>query len=147
MSNVYRDLKLGECSDGEECSRAATALLDLLGFPTESRDEVDLRQSQCRVCGSKRVVGFGTDKNGKQRYRCKGCGRTFTETSYSAISRTRHNASAWEKYVRLFLAGAALEECSLQCNISIRTAFAWRHKILDVLGRDQSVGGESRETY
>jgi len=26
------------------------------------------------------IIRFGKTRNGKQRYRCKGCGRTFTET-------------------------------------------------------------------
>ena len=38
---------------------------------------------QCELYGdieAARIIRFGKTKNGTQRYRCKGCGRTFTET-------------------------------------------------------------------
>ena len=92
---------------------------------------------KCRKCGADKIVKFGKDKNGKQRYKCKCCGTTFTETSFSAVSRTRHSNAVWETYIHLLLTGASLEVCAFQCGISVRTAFIWRHKILNTLQNDQ----------
>lgn len=93
----------------------------------------------CRKCGVEGTVAkFGKDKNGKQRYRCKCCGATFTMTSYTTISHTHCDLSKWEKYVEYLLAGLSLEKCSRLCGISVRTAFLWRHKILSILKNDQN---------
>jgi transposase-like protein len=37
-------------------------------------------QTECKNCGSTNLVRFGTDRKGKQRFRCKDCGYTFTDT-------------------------------------------------------------------
>ena len=110
------------------------------------------RAEKCRKCGATHIVKFGKDKNGKQRYKCKSCGTTFTETSYSVISRTRFGEDIWEKFIHLTLKGASLAECAFACGISVRTAFIWRHKILAVLRNDQNnriMAGiiEADETY
>lgn len=91
----------------------------------------------CRKCGDEKIVKFGKDKNGKQRYRCKACGATFTETSYSVVSNTHYSMEIWEKYISLLLERKTLAVCAKQCKISLRTAFIWRHKILSALQRKQ----------
>ena len=93
----------------------------------------------CRKCGEKSgVAKFGKDASGKQRYRCKYCGATFTATSYSTIAHTHCDMSKWEKYIDCLLTGLSLEKCSQICGISVRTAFLWRHKILSTLQNDQT---------
>lgn len=93
---------------------------------------------KCRRCNSEHIVKFGKDKNGKQRFKCKSCGATFTETSYSVISKTHCPIETWEKYIELLLGGASLERCAKECGISVRTAFIWRHKILNAMQKDQN---------
>lgn len=96
------------------------------------------RITVCRKCGEEGgVAKFGKDSTGKQRYRCKYCGATFTATSYTTISHTHCDLSKWEKYIECLLAGFSLEKCSRLCKISVRTAFLWRHKILSILQNDQ----------
>ena len=93
----------------------------------------------CRKCREKDgIAKFGRDGAGRQRYRCKCCGATFTATSFSTISHTRCDLSKWVKYVECLLLGLSLEKCATQCNISVRTAFLWRHKILSILQSDQT---------
>lgn len=139
MSRVTDILKKLDTLNNGELQQISEKLLKLLqgvsdaiGVPATS---VDL----CRKCSSKHIVKFGKDKNGKQRYRCKSCGTTFTATSYSALSNTHCSMDVWERYVALLLKGGTLQECAVQCHISVRTAFIWRHKILNALRKDQSV--------
>lgn len=95
-------------------------------------------ESVCRKCGDRNcLTKYGTTANGKQRYRCKHCGTVFTSASYSAISHTHCSLLQWETYIGLMLQGASLAKCAKACDISIPTAFKWRHKILAVLQRDQ----------
>ena len=137
MDKVRRFLNAAKGLSENELKRISDALLDMLGMPAQSSDISVKRVSKCRKCESERIVKFGVDKNGKQRYRCKSCGTTFTETSYSVVSHTRHTSDIWEQYIHLLLTGASLEECAFQCGICVRTAFEWRHKILNALQRDQ----------
>lgn len=137
MDKVRQFLSAAKCLSEKELKRVSDALLDMLGVTSHSSSDSVKHIPKCRKCESERVIKFGVDKNGKQRYRCKCCGATFTETSYSVVSHTRHASNVWESYIHLLLVGASLAECAFQCGISIRTAFEWRHKILNALQRDQ----------
>ena len=137
MSRVTDILKKLDGLNSGELQQISEKLLKLLqevngvfGVPSAPVD-------QCRKCGDKHIVKFGKDKNGNQRYRCKACGATFTVASYSALSNTHCSMDVWEKYISLLLKGCTLNECAMQCHISVRTAFIWRHKILNALQRDQ----------
>ena len=137
MDKVRQFLNAAKCLSETELKRISDALLDMLGVSSRSSGDSVKNIPKCRKCESERIIKFGVDKNGKQRYRCKCCGTTFIETSYSVVSHTRHSFNVWEKYIHLLLVGASLEECAFQCGISVRTAFIWRHKILNALQRDQ----------
>lgn len=122
-----------------ELKLVAESIMSALKGETSTDSVQTEKITVCRRCGEKGAVAkFGKDKNGKQRYRCKYCGSTFIATSYSAISHTHCDLYKWEKYIECLLAGLSLEKCSRICDISVRTAFVWRHKILSVLQKDQS---------
>lgn len=91
----------------------------------------------CRRCSSDRIVKYGKDKNGKQRYKCKDCGTLFVYDSFSVVSHTHKDYAVWEKFIKLTLCRESLETCAKECDISVRTAFVWRHKILDTLAHEQ----------
>lgn len=137
MGKVFRILNDAKELSLAELKRVSDKLLKMLGKAGGVYGASVQKIEKCRKCGADKIVKFGKDKNGKQRYKCKCCGATFTETSYSAISRTRHSEAVWETYIHLLLKGASLEECAFQCGISVRTAFIWRHKILSALQNDQ----------
>lgn len=136
MDKICQILKQAEGLSARELKRVSEYLLNMLG-KTSGVYGISDDVEECRKCGSDKIVKFGKDKNGKQRYKCKCCGATFTATSYSVVSGTRRSEDVWEKYIRLLLIGASLKECAYQCEISIRTAFIWRHKILNALQKDQ----------
>lgn len=137
MGSVSQILNIAKCLSDKELKRISDALLKMLGKASGVYGASAQKVEKCRKCGAEKIVKFGKDKNGKQRYKCKCCGATFTETSFSAISRTRHSKEDWEIYIHLLLKGTSLEECAFQCGISVRTAFIWRHKILSTLQHDQ----------
>ena len=123
----------------DELKLVADSIMSTLkGNPSNDSIQSE-RITVCRKCGEEGgVAKFGKDGAGKQRYRCKYCGATFTATSYSTISYTHRDLSTWEKYIECLLAGLSLEKCSRLCSISVRTAFLWRHKILSILRSDQT---------
>lgn len=94
----------------------------------------------CIYCGGSHVVKNGTRKDGTQRFLCRDCKKSFLPTSESVTSRTRKRLSVWAAYLKCMLDKKTLREASLECGISMATAFSWRHKILDALhGLDDKV--------
>ena len=108
--------------------------------------------SCCKKCGCTDILKYGKDKNGKQRYKCNGCGCTFVYNSCSVISNSNKRTSVWMKYIDCLLGGYSLAKCAFVCDISVQTVFLWRHKILSALAKDQCgrrLSGiiEADETY
>ena len=91
----------------------------------------------CPHCYAKASDGHisksGFNKGGVQRFVCKKCGRIFVATTNTAFAHTRKSADVWRKFVELTLTGRSLAYCSQRCDISIQTAFTWRHKVLDAI--------------
>jgi len=140
-------ISAAETLSAEELQALSSRILSLLNV-ADSQPKCDC----CRRCASAQIVKYGKDKNGKQRYKCKSCNTIFYEDSFSVASRTRHGPEVWKKYVELLLNRASLKKCAFVCKISVQTAFAWRHKILNALQHDQDsriLGGivEADETF
>lgn len=105
----------------------------------------------CPRCQSINVVKNG-HKDGNQRFRCKECGKTFTFSNNTILFSTKKDLYTWKKYCECFLDKLPLRRCAEVCEISLETAFRWRHKILDTLQNmqnDVALKGivESDETF
>ena len=87
----------------------------------------------CPICGCTHVKRNGHSGDGKQRYLCMDCGKTFAITTNSIVSGTHKDFSVWEKYIACMLNGLSVRKTAEICGIHRNTAFVWRHKILDAL--------------
>ena len=87
----------------------------------------------CRSCGCTDNISKYGIRNGFQTYRCKNCGHIFTLRSSSILSGTSKSVAIWVKYIECMLDGFSLRKTAQICQISLKTAFIWRHKILDAL--------------
>lgn len=96
---------------------------------------------KCIHCGSSHFVKNGVRKDGTQRYLCRDCKKSFLLNTNSISSRSRKRLSVWKKYFDCLMAKKTLKESAKECEISMGTAFLWRHKILDAL---QEMAGEVR---
>lgn len=144
-------LSAAETLNAEDLRTLSSRILSLLNI-TDSNEDSQPKCDCCRRCESTQIVKYGKDKNGKQRYKCKSCNTIFYEDSFSVVSRTRHDAETWRKFIDLLLMRASLKRCAATCKISVQTAFTWRHKILNALQHDQEgrmLGGivEADETF
>ena len=106
---------------------------------------------ECPHCHSKHIIKKGKYDN-KQRYKCKDCNTYFRDNNNTITFNSRKNVNTWIKYLKCFIDRRSLRESSEICNISLPTAFEWRHKILDILGimmDDVKLNGivECDETY
>lgn len=86
---------------------------------------------ECPHCSSEYVVRFGK-YNGRQRYRCKACSKTFTDTTNTVLYRTR-KGNEWITFVDCMFNGYSLRKSAEIVGVSWITLFYWRHKLLNAL--------------
>ena len=86
----------------------------------------------CPHCKSIHFVKNGT-KNGTQRYLCRDCKKSFVTESGTILYRTQKDIEVWKKYIHCMINKYPLRKCAKECDITLYTAFIWRHKILDAL--------------
>ena len=84
---------------------------------------------ECLYCKSKNYIKFGTYK-GIQRYRCKECEKTFSKTTKALWRYSKKDPEKWIEFMELMLQKISLRACSKILEINIRTAFLWRHKVM-----------------
>ena len=84
-------------------------------------------------CGDICIVRRGKTASGKQRYLCKACNRTFTDTTNTTLQYTKKHLHIWLKYIECMANQYSVRKSARICGISIPTSFNWRHKILDSL--------------
>lgn len=82
----------------------------------------------CPHCNGK-AIKHG-HKDGKQRFLCKVCGKTFVETTNTIMRYSHYDKSVWETMLEDTLDGNALSYSEKRLGISHDTAFHMRHKIL-----------------
>jgi transposase-like protein len=83
----------------------------------------------CAICGSSDYIKYGLFK-GIQRYKCKDCGKTFSNVTNSLLSCSKHSPSKWIEFIELMIEKKSLRFSAAKLDISLVTAFYWRHKIL-----------------
>lgn len=113
------------------------------------REKLNNKQAACPHCDSIDFRKHGIDK-GSQRYKCKSCGRTFTEYTGTWMHGL-HNKELAPEYMKLMERELSLDKIKDELKINKKTAFDWRHKILSGLHQkgDRSFKGitESDETF
>ncbi|WP_459481509.1 transposase [Clostridium saccharoperbutylacetonicum] len=90
---------------------------------------------KCPTCDSKHYIKYGFF-NGIQRYKCKECGKTFSIVSNSLWSYSKKESTQWVKFTEYVLERKSLRFCAEKLEISLVTAFYWRHKVLHGLNYD-----------
>ena len=89
----------------------------------------------CPICSGSSYIKYGSYKE-MQRYKCKECGKTFSKSTNSLWSYSKHTPSKWIEFIELFMERKSLRFCAAKLEISLVTAFYWRHKILHGLTLD-----------
>lgn len=84
----------------------------------------------CPHCLSKKIIKHSKFNN-RQRYKCKSCGKTFTNITGSPIHGLKKQ-SLWHEYYKSMITEGyqPLSKMKEKFGISIQTAFDWRHKAL-----------------
>lgn len=115
-------------------SKAPICVQDLVHKPSEAIDSIRFKDGVfCPHCGDTSIVKRGFAANGKQRYLCKACKRTFSDTTNTTLQYTKKELNIWLKYIECMANQYSVRKSARICGISVPTSFNWRHKILDSL--------------
>ncbi|WP_243975142.1 transposase-like zinc-binding domain-containing protein [Vibrio natriegens] len=93
---------------------------DIVGKVIAEREQV---VSDCPHCHSMEFVKHGVTAKGIQRYRCKGCKKTFCSLTGTPLLKMRKE-DKWLAYVALMWDGVSLRKIARHLKINLRTAFS-----------------------
>jgi len=100
----------------------------------EVLESLNLERTKCPHCGSRNFIRHGRTRTCRQRYRCRECRRTFSETTGTPFMYSKKKPGTWASYLLCMEGGMPLRKISKLLGISLSTAFSWRHKILSAAG-------------
>lgn len=103
-----------------------------------SKEVKEMRFSKGKVCPH--CKGDDILRNGKQRYICRSCRKTFTDFTNSATYKSKKSLDKWLKYAKCMLNGYSIRKSAEIVEINIATSFFWRHKILNCISEFLGVG-------
>ena len=86
----------------------------------------------CPKCGMVHpmIVKGGKAGSGKQMYRCKNCGRRFTEDHGTIMHYSHQGDDAWKVLMMDTINGVSLKKTSEILSLNIETVFSMRHRFL-----------------
>jgi transposase-like protein len=96
------------------------------------RDSLD-----CPRCGCGRLHKWGRF-SGRQRYRCLGCRRTFSDFTGTPLAYLKR-VDRWEAYWELALGGASIRDTAARLGLHPSTCFRWRHRLLASVLASESI--------
>jgi transposase-like protein len=85
--------------------------------------------ASCPHCDSLELSKWGSTPQGRQRYRCKSCNKTFNSMAGTALYRLR-KPEKWGSYSEHMWLSCTLREAAKKLNVNLKTAFKWRHRLL-----------------
>lgn len=90
------------------------------------------RKPDCPYCGSSNIIRYGHKCN-KQRFFCKGCGRTFVTTTHTIMSNSHFPEEVWAEVIADTLRGNAIDYTAERLGLYHQAVFDMRHKVLMAL--------------
>ena len=110
---------------------------------TEAISEIEARASQvkpCPSCGIEHRQKWGRTRTGIQRYRCRGCGKTFSGRSASIIGRI-HRPDLFMAVLRDMLGSAApqsVRKLAELLGLNKYTVWRWRMLVFSIIDRGET---------
>lgn len=108
-------------------------------LPKDCRESRFAKGAVCPHCKSTHIVKNGK-LNEKQRYKCRGCNKTFNDFTKSALSSTKLPLEKWIEYAKCIVMGYSIRKSAEIIEVCVKTSFYMRHKILDCIGTFMGTG-------
>ncbi len=108
-------------------------------YEKERDEEENIPFDVCPKCGKEHphLSKGGKTEGGKQMYRCKECGARFVADYHEVTFHSRLSKEQWNEAIKSSVSGDSLDVTAEKCEVSHRTAFNMRHKIMAFLEKDE----------
>jgi len=102
------------------------------------RTKATIERRTCPHCYGRNVVRHGKDKNQRQRFLCRGCGRTYNILTGTPMARAR-KPEKWQPYLA-FMSGHMTVRAIVLAGIGVNhvTVWRWRHRFLTATALDNT---------
>ncbi|MCD8316904.1 MAG: hypothetical protein LUB61_05840 [Eggerthellaceae bacterium] len=96
--------------------------------------DTDNKTLTCPSCGASDYVRNGYTRGGKQRYKCKGCGHTFTKQQVKTIVGYAHLPHhKISRFIEDFVDDLPLAKCAENADITLPTAYYLHYRLQRVI--------------
>ena len=129
--NSLDDLSL---ADLQKLHSLISAKLPKDKTPTENKDLGGDTLNCCPKCGSTNYKKHGT-KDGRQRYICKDCKKTFSESNATIFYHSRLSTEQWKELLRGMIDRLSTTEISKNVGISQPAVWYNMQKVFEVLAK------------
>lgn len=99
---------------------------------TKIKDDPEKKIVACVHCGSIAIIKHGII-NGRQRYTCKDCKKTFTNSSGTVTYHSRLEPAQWKELLRGLIENLTLKEIAANINTSVKTVWFNKQKLCAAL--------------
>lgn len=143
VHSIFKDIKALTDSEIEELFNT---IGEIISFRTmtnslynDSREQRFSKGVACLLCGGTNVIKHGK-KNGVQRFRCKDCQKTFNDRTKTPLANSHVSLEQWIDYAKCMVMGLSIRKSASICQISVKTSFYMRHRLLDAVRNFQGIG-------
>lgn len=91
-------------------------------------------KAECPACNSSIVIKDGKDRNKNQRYKCKICKKRYVSTSNTIFMNSKVSFQEWKSLFECMDSKLSIRKTAAKLGVNKNTAFAMRHKVLNMLG-------------
>jgi transposase-like protein len=98
--------------------------------PKHSHTKMSAPVLDCPDCGPAGHVVRNGHKHHKQAYICRSCGRSFVTTTNTVLSGSHFGISIWKAVLSDTLSGISIDKTAERLEISHKSVFEMRHKIM-----------------
>ncbi len=116
--------------------RASSQQFIEMALARRTRQTIQVRL--CPHCKGNNIVLHGKDQNRRQRFKCRGCGRTYNIMTGTPMARAR-KPGTWLRYLGFMSAHMSVREIvSSGIGVHQVTAWRWRHRFLQASVNDNA---------
>lgn len=87
---------------------------------------------------SHEITKNGKDRNGRQRYKCKTCNKTFFAANHALSSSVNQDVAVWCRFVSGMLQQESISSLAQNCSISQATVMSWQLRVFEAIRQIES---------
>lgn len=137
MSNLFDELMASIDSLTDEQATSLVAAISArrpeVIAQTEEKEQFECPPVACPHCGGAEIKKHGLAKSGTQRYKCKYCKKTFSETNRSLIHHSRLTSAQWKGLLLGMVQNLSLSQIAEMIGVSVTTVWLNKQKVCKAL--------------